>query len=82
MGIFPEESATMNKKPPKYAKNGKYAAAYLDHAITTASQNDFQVCRTAMMNFLLKFYGDNTSVENFKPSCLKLVREQMTVYGG
>ena len=53
------------------------AAAFLDHAEATLDIKDYLHCRTVVFDFLLKLYGDNTLVDDFKPSSLKLVRENM-----
>ena len=53
------------------------AAAFLDHAKVTQGDTDYKHCRTAVVEFLLKLYGDDTPADSFKPSCLKLVREEM-----
>jgi len=53
------------------------AVAFLDHAKVTQSSTDYKNCCTVVLDFLLKLYGDSTPVDSFKPSCLKLVREEM-----
>jgi len=53
------------------------AAGYLDQAKATQSSTDYKNCCTVVFDFLLKLYGDDTSVDSFKPSNLKLVRESM-----
>jgi integrase len=52
-------------------------AAYLDYAEDKIDAKDYKHCCTAFMDFLLKLYGDNFPVDDFKPKCLKLVREDM-----
>jgi integrase len=53
------------------------AAAFLDKEKATADQRDYSHSRVVIMDFLLKLYGDNTPVDEFKPSSLKLVRDEM-----
>jgi integrase len=53
------------------------AAAFLDHAKATLSKPNYEHHRTAIGDFLLKLYGDATPTDQFKPSCLKLVRKDM-----
>jgi integrase len=38
---------------------------------------DYDHYRTVVLDFLNKFYGDKFPVDDFKPRCLKLVREEM-----
>jgi len=52
-------------------------AAFLDHVMATADERDYSHYRVIVLDFLDKLYGDNTPVDEFKPGCLKLVREQM-----
>jgi len=53
------------------------AAGFLDYAEEKIDVRDYRHCRTAVFDFLLKLYGDGTTVDSFKPSSLKLVREDM-----
>ena len=53
------------------------AAEFIDHAKTMGDPNSYSHNRVAVLEFLLKLYGDDTSVDDFKPSCLKLVRQEM-----
>ena len=53
------------------------AAAYLDHVEATADPTTYTTFRIIVLDFLLKLYGDGIPVDDFKPSCLKLVRENM-----
>ena len=53
------------------------AAAFLDNAKATADPNSYAHNRAVIMDFLLKLYGDDTSVDEFKPRDLKLVREEL-----
>ena len=57
------------------------AAAFLDNAQATANKKDYSFHRVVIMDFLLKLYGDNTPVDEFKPSSLKLVRQEMIQSG-
>lgn len=52
------------------------AAAFLDHA-KTMNSTEYAHWRVVVLDFLVKLYGDDTPVENFKPSCLKLIRDEM-----
>jgi integrase len=62
-------------------KNGiavcELAATFLDNAKVTADSKCYSHSRVVIMDFLDKLYGDDTPVNEFKPSCLKLVRESM-----
>jgi integrase len=53
------------------------AAEFLDYAKTNINFTDYTHYQTVILGFLLKLYGDNFSVDDFKPRCLKLVREEM-----
>jgi len=57
------------------------AVAFLDYAEKTLTKPNYTHYRIMVVDFLLKFYGDNTSVNDFKPSCLKLVRDKMIQSG-
>ena len=56
-------------------------AAFLDHAKANIDPISYGHCRVIVLDFLDKLYGDNTPVDNFKPSCLKLVRNEMIQSG-
>ena len=74
------ERANPNFIPPKKEKDvtvKELAAAFLDHAEATLKKPNYEHHRTAVMDFLLKLYGDGTLVNDFKPSNLKMVREAM-----
>ena len=53
------------------------AVAYLDHAKVSTDPTTYTIYRTIVLDFLDKLYGDSTPVDEFKPSCLKLVRTEM-----
>ena len=53
------------------------AVAFLDHAEANTDPITYITFRVIVLDFLDKLYGDNISVDNFKPSCLKLVRAEM-----
>ena len=53
------------------------AAAFLDHAKANVDPTTYSVFQTIVLDFLTKLYGNDTLVEDFKPSCLKLVRSEM-----
>ena len=55
---------------------GELAAAFLDHAEATLKKPNYVHHRIAIGDFLLKLYGD-VFVNDFKPSSLKLLREEM-----
>ena len=74
------ERASPEFAPPKGEKNvtvKELAAAFLDHAEATLKKPNYTHYRIVVLDFLNKFYGDNTLVNDFKPSCLKLVRQEM-----
>ena len=52
-------------------------AAFLDHVKATADSSSYSFWRIIILDFLDKLYGDDTPVDSFKPSSLKLVREEM-----
>ena len=43
------------------------AAAFLDYAKVTQGDADYKHCRAAIVEFLLKLYGDDTPADSFKP---------------
>ena len=53
------------------------AAGFLDHAKANINPTDYAHYRTAILDYLIKLYGDNFAVNDFKPRCLKTVREAM-----
>jgi hypothetical protein len=53
------------------------AVAFLDHAKGTLGLQNYNHHRIVVADFLLKLYGDGTPVNDFRPSCLKLVRSEM-----
>ena len=68
--------------PPKEAEKSSatvsdLAAAFLDHAGATLAKQNYDHHKRVVRDFLLKLYGDNTLVDEFKPSCLKLIRSEM-----
>ena len=52
-------------------------AAFLTHAKPTLDGATFGHYRTLIGDFLLKLYGADTAVDDFKPRSLKLVRSEM-----
>jgi integrase len=52
-------------------------AAFLDHAKANFGYTEYSHYRIIVLDFLDKLYGDNFPIEDFKPRCLKLVREEM-----
>ena len=52
-------------------------AAFLDHVKPTLDDSTFGHYRTLIADFLLKLYGDDIAVDDFKPRSLKLVRSEM-----
>jgi len=52
-------------------------AAFLDYVEATADSKTYSHYRVIVLDFVDKLYGDDTPVDSFKPSCLKLVREEM-----
>ena len=65
------------QKEKKHVTVSDLAAAFLDHAETSTDPITYIIYRTIVLDFLEKLYGDDIPVDEFKPSCLKLVREQM-----
>jgi len=61
----------------KHVTVRELTAAFLDHAAASFDYKDYSHCRVIVLDFLDKLYGDNFPVEDFKPRCLKLVREEM-----
>jgi len=64
--------------PPSGEKSitvGELAASFLDHAKLTLDPANYSFYRIVVLDFLVKLYGTGTSVDEFKPSCLKKVRE-------
>ena len=57
------------------------AAAFLEHAERTLAKPNYTHYRIVIIDFLLKLYGDDTPIDGFKPSCLKLLREEMIQSG-
>ena len=53
------------------------AAAFLEHTRTTLETANYTHHRIVIADFLLKLYGTDTSADDFRPSCLKLVRQDM-----
>jgi integrase len=53
------------------------AAEFLEHVQGSTNPTDYAHYQTAIFDFLDKLYGDNFPVDDFKPRCLKLVREEM-----
>ena len=53
------------------------AAGFLEYAENSVNSTDYTHYQTVILDFLVKLYGDNFSVDDFKPRCLKLVREEM-----
>jgi len=74
------ERASPNLAPPRGEKDvtvKELGAAFLDYAKATLQKPNYTHHRVAVLDFLMKFYGDGTLVNDFKPSCLKLVRQEM-----
>jgi hypothetical protein len=57
------------------------AAEFLDHAKAHCDSTTYDFYRVIVFDFLNKLYGNNFPVDEFKPSCLKLVRESMIQSG-
>ena len=56
------------------------AAAFLDHVKPIVNPQNYHHHRTVVADFLLKLYGD-IPVDDFKPSCLKVVRTELVHSG-
>ena len=61
----------------KHVTVRELTAAYLDYAETNINPTDYGHCNVIVQDFLGRLYGDNTAVDDFKPRCLKLVRDEM-----
>ena len=61
----------------KRATITELTVGFLDHAKTKVNSTDYTHYRTVILDFLDKLYGDKFPVDDFKPRCLKLVREEM-----
>ena len=68
-------------KAEKHVTVRELTAAFLDHAKANIDPISYGHCRIVVLDFLNKLYGDGTPVDDFKPSCLKLVREAMIQSG-
>ena len=53
------------------------AAAFLDHVQPTLDDSTYGQYRVLIGDFLLKLFGKDTAVDDFKPRSLKLVRSEM-----
>jgi integrase len=53
------------------------SAAFLEYAKATTNPNSYAHFRVIIVDFLDKLYGDDTPVDDFKPSSLKLVRAEL-----
>ena len=60
-----------------YVTIRELAAAFLDYAKANTDSASYSLYRVIILDFLDKLYGDGIHVDSFKPSCLKLVREEM-----
>ena len=56
-------------------------ATFLDHAKANIDPISYGHVRTVVLDFLDKLFGDNTSVDDFTPRYLKLVRKEMIQSG-
>ncbi|MCL2306383.1 MAG: hypothetical protein FWC43_13650 [Planctomycetaceae bacterium] len=66
--------------PPSEEKNvtvRELTATFLDHTKANSDSTNYSFYRIIVLDFLHKLYGDGTPVEDFKPSCLKRVREEL-----
>jgi len=64
-------------KGEEHVNVSELTAAFLDYAKSSIDKISYGHCRVIILDFLNKLYGDGTPVDDFKPSCLKLVREEM-----
>ena len=69
------------QKEEKAVTVRELTAAFLDHTEVNTDRTSYLHYRVIILDFLDKFYGDDTPVENFTPRCLKLVREEMVKSG-
>ena len=68
-------------KAEKHVSICELTAAFLDHAKKSMDSTEYGHYRIIILDFLDKLYGDGISVDDFKPRCLKLVREEMIQSG-
>ena len=66
----------MSEKEPGVTVS-ELCAGFLENARPTLGKKEYENSLIIVRDFLLKLYGDDTVTDDFKPSCLKLVREQM-----
>ena len=74
------ERASPTLCPPKGEEDitvRELAAAFLDYAKATLKKPNYTHHRIVVLDFLNRFYGDNTLVNDFTPGCLKLVRNEL-----
>ena len=57
------------------------AVEFLDHAKVHCDTTTYDFYRIIVFDFLNKLYGDNFPVDDFKPRCLKLMRDAMIQSG-
>ena len=75
-----EIKANPGFSPSKDEKNitvRELTAAFLDYAKVNKDPTNYGHYRVVVLDFLDKLYGADTSVEDFTPRCLKLVRNEM-----
>jgi len=80
--------AEIQNNPAFYLQSGEasvtvpeLAVAFLDHAKATLTVPNYTHYRIVLLDFLLKLYGGDITADNFKPSCLKLIRKEMIQSG-
>ena len=74
------ERASPSLTPPRGEKDvtvKELAVAFLDHAKATLQKPNYTHHKIVVVEFLMKLYGDGILVDDFKPSCLKLVRQAL-----
>ena len=78
--LVAELQATPVFLPPTGEKDvtvKELAAGFLEHAKATLHPTNYGNYRKVVLDFLLKFYGDDTLVDNFTPRDLKLIRNEL-----
>ena len=64
------------REPGESVSVGELATTFLDHAKATLETPNYTHHRIVVGDFLLKLYGD-IPTDNFRLSCLKLIREEL-----
>lgn len=84
MSAYSRFIAEIQANPASFLPSGgkhvticELTAAFLDYSKANKNPTDYAHDRVVVLDFLDKLYGDNIPVDDFKPRCLKLVRDEM-----